>query len=175
MSIHDVIHEWKADGTLSVVQRQVQTRPAVRCVVANRFVQTMLCGPWNSSVEEDRYLTAKATIDLFIDGEVMAVRVPPSKSAKAQIALLDPNSALVWEFRTRPSQRHRYGVRVFGMFADKNLFVALSAVFKEDLLDKSEYPKEMAFCRQRWMTLFQPYNPNLGAAPDAYLSDWIPC
>jgi hypothetical protein len=175
MSIRAIVTAWKTDGTLSVVQRDVETKAAARCVVAYQTVQQAFSGPWSSASEQDRYRTVKAIIDLFIDGEAMAVRVPPSKSARAQLALLDPTDDAVWEFRTRPGKKkggHRYGVRVFGMFADKNLFVAMSPAFKEDLLDESDYPREIEFCKRQWRMLFPSYKPRLGDPPDAYLSNW---
>jgi hypothetical protein len=146
-----------------------------RCVVAYQAVQQALSGPWASATERDRYATVKAVIDLFIDGEEIAVRVPPSTSARAQLALLDPATDEVWEFRTRSQKKkggHRYGVRVFGMFADKNLFVAMSSVFKEDLLDDDDYLREVEFCKRQWRILFPPYPSHLGNPPDAYLSNW---
>ena len=143
--------------------------------MAYQTVQQAFSGPWETTAEQDRYGTVKAIIDLFIDGEVMAVRIPPSTSARAQLALLVPADGEVWEFRTRPEKKkrgHRYGVRVFGMFADKDLFVAMSAVFKEDLLDDSDYPREIEFCKRQWRTLFPTYDPHLGDPPNAYLSNW---
>ena len=177
MSILTILSAWIADGTLSVIHREVERTAPARCVVACQEAQRALTGPWRSAVEEDRYRSVKATIDSFIDGDVIAVRVPPSKSAKAQLALLEPPNAAVWEFRTRPERKkgaHRYGVRIFGMFVKRDIFIAMSGVFKEDLLDKSEYVEEIAFCVQRWRSLFASYNPNQGTSADVYLSNWIP-
>jgi hypothetical protein len=176
MSIQTMIDAWENEGSLTVVRRVVETSPPKRCVMATNEVLLELGGPWPSrQEEEDRYRTAKAVIDLFIDGTYMAVRVPPSTSAKAQLALLLPNNARVWEFRTRPSKKFRYGVRVFGMFAKKDLFIAMATAFKEDLLDDSDYPEQIAFCVRTWSTYFQSYDPDLGTPPDAYLSNWTPC
>jgi len=122
MSILDMITTWKADGKLAIIRRTVETSPPVAYVLATPGVQSALHGPWNSNIEEERYRTMKAVLDLFSDGDVMSVRMPPSKSARAQLALLTPSEAAVWEFRTRPDKKRlglRYGVRVFGMFAKK--------------------------------------------------------
>jgi hypothetical protein len=177
MSIRTIIAAWKINGTLFAVKRDVETREAAACVVACQMVQQAFTGPWASDAERDRYATVKAVVDLFIDGEVIAVRVPPSTSAKAQLAQLAPAENGVWEFRTRRGRKksdHRYGVRVFGMFAAKDLFVAMSSVFKEDLLDDSDYPREIEFCKRQWRMLFPTYDPHLGDTPDAYLSNWTP-
>ncbi len=178
MSIRTIVSAWETDGALSVVRREVETTTAARHVVAYPGVQRILSGPWQSAIEENRYRTMKARIDGFIAGDVIVVRMPPSRSAKAQLALLDPPGLAVWEFRTRPENKgngHRYGVRLFGMFAEKDFFVAMSGVFKEDLLDESEYPKVMTFCKRKWSTHFPSYNPKLGASADAFLSNWLPC
>lgn len=179
MSIHHILALWEADGTLTAVRRAVEVKPAVRCVMATRLVHSLLSGPtWNSHREEERYRTVKAVIDGFIDGNAMRVRLPPSKSIQAALALLDPADAGVWEFRTRPDKqrnRSRYGVRVFGIFAERDLFVAYSTVFKEDLLDTTEYTRELEFCRRQWRTHFYPYLPVVGATLDDYVSNCLPC
>lgn len=176
MSIRTIIAAWETDGSLSVVRREVEAASPVRCVMATRYAQSKLSGPWGSIAEEERFRTIKAVLDSFISGDVMAVRVPPSKSARAQIALLEPPEAAVWAFRTRPDKVRnnlRYGVRVFGMFAERDLFIAMSAEFKENLLDESEYSEEIAFCRRRWGAFFSSYDPVLGSNHDAYVSNYI--
>lgn len=178
MAIQVMLDEWEADGTLSEVQRFVPRPRPRRRVMATKDVLQALSGPWTSKRAEERYRTVKAVIDLFIDGMEMSVRIPPSKSAKAQLALLEAPEARVWQFRTRPDKLHngfRYGVRVFGMFARKDLFVAMSTAFKEDLFDDADYPNHIAFCRREWNGLFAAYDPDLGVPPDAYLSNHTSC
>lgn len=60
---------------------------------------------------------------------------------------------------------------MFGMFAAKDLFVAMTAAFKEDLLNETDYPAEIERCKREWRRLFPSYNPSLGDSADAYLSN----
>lgn len=114
MSIHAIVSARIVDGALSPVRRDLETGAPERCVVACQNVQRALSGPWVSTVEENRYRTIKAIIDLFIDGEVMAVRMPPSRSVRAQLALLAPPENAVWEFRTRPEKKKGPGDLEYG-------------------------------------------------------------
>jgi hypothetical protein len=178
MSIGVLGSAWKADGTLSCVQHEIESESRVRRVLACKEIQGRLSGPWGSGTEDERLQQIKAVIDLFIAGQVMAVRIPPSTSAKAQLACLNPWRDCVWEFRTRPVKKKgafRYGVRVFGMFASKDLFVAMRVAYKEDLLlTEREYRREVERCKRIWRMLFPSFNPRFGDSADDYLSNFFP-
>lgn len=176
MSIHGLIREWKIDGQLSPVQRIMESGPRIRCVLATDEVQKVLSGPWETKEREDRFNRVKAIIDLFISGEVLAIREPPSKSARAQMAFLEPISNAVWAFRTpqpRAKRDRQRGVRVFGMFADRDLFIAFSAEFRENLEPEGEFLREIEHCKREWRKFFTPYSAYLGDRADDYLSKYI--
>jgi hypothetical protein len=173
MSIDDLISAWKADGTLSCVQHAIGSAPTVRRVLACKMVRDRLVDASGSGLESGRLQVARATIDLFIEGELIAVRVPPSTSARAQLACLSPWHDHVWEFRTRPDRRFRFGVRIFGMFAARDLFIAMCLEFKEELLlTETEYPRVIESCKRVWRILFTPYSSNLGDDVNDYLSKY---
>lgn len=67
--------------------------------------------------------------------------------------LLKPKNRGVWEIKVR---RNDPQVRVFGQFADKDLFVALSYRYRDDLgpIDDSRWKFEIKSVEHRWRELF---------------------
>ena len=65
---------------------------------------------------------------------------------------LDPQKQEVWELK---SVRPKPSIRVFGRFAQPNVFVATHWAFRTDLKGKwsQEYWEEIAKCEARWKGL----------------------
>ncbi len=174
MSIRDIRAEWEVSGTLRPLMAAYPIGIGGRCLYVTENVERALLGPWASIEEEDRLSRARSVVDAFINGMTMAVRMPPSRSVRAQLALLDPGDECVWEFRTNApkyTRVSRFGVRIFGMFMAKDNFIALCIEFKENLLKDDDYMPSREFCKREWRKLFPSYSPNLGSKMDDYISN----
>ena len=62
------------------------------------------------------------------------------------------------------------GIRCFGCFAEKDLFIALTWNYRENITD---FGVEVERCREAWDTLFSPLQPFKGANLDEYLSNYM--
>jgi hypothetical protein len=95
------------------------------------------------------------------------VRLPPSKKVTAYLALLQDAKDEVWEFRCRDPNPQ---IRIFGRFAEKDLFIAFIKRNRPEL-SNDEYQPVMEECKRHWRTLFPSYNPHHGSSADDYVSN----
>lgn len=130
-----------------------------------------LQGPWSTVRDEVRLSRARQDVDNFISGAMMSARMPPSKDVHAQLALLDPASGEVWEIRSRDPKP---GVRIFGRFSERNYFIALTVVFREQLATDDDWSREIERCKREWRVLFPSYNPISGSEVHTYASKLFP-
>ncbi len=166
MSIWDVINAWTEDGDLVVLQPEFDPPEGGRFVIATKEVQRDLYGSWPDPKLEARYARARAILDAFISNSRIAARYPPSKKVEAALALLQPASEEVWEFRTS-----KPGVRVFGRFAEFNVFVALNIELKENI--NEDYTKEKEICKRQWRKFFSTsYKPLSGDKLSDYFDNF---
>lgn len=144
-----------------VLPPALESAPTVRYVIATKEVARDL------SSQSVRFREARAVVDAFTEGLIISARYPPSKSVRAQLALLEPSSDEVWEFRSR---KPKPGARVFGRFADVDLFIALGIEFREEIDD--DFAREKEACRRQWRTYFQSYQPLKGNDLSDYLTSY---
>jgi hypothetical protein len=137
------------------------------------LVAAALDGPWNSFRDEARLMGMRVLLENFLQGDIFTARLPPLKSARAMIALLEPGADEVWEFRTRnPSN-----VRTFGRFASRDFFVATNWAWREDLPDAAgvvdRWRDEILTCKAVWNRLFPSYGPHKGTDVNDFITNAI--
>ena len=172
MSIQYLIDAWVATpGGLCLMQPALQSTKRERVVFASPEVVSALLGPWENADIENRMGRARAQVDTFIAGTRMSVRMPPSRSARAQIALLDPSQKEVWEIRARDP---RPGVRIFGRFSEKDHFLALTIALREEFENNWDFSPMIEKCRRSWRMYFNNFPPHTGTLPNDYVSKSFP-
>jgi hypothetical protein len=145
----------------------LESTPCVRRIFATKEVSDAVFGPWANATIEARFGRARAYLDTFISGDLMSVRMPPSKSVSAQIALLEDDKDQVWEIRVRDPKP---GVRIFGSFTEKDVFLALTIGFREKYKTDADWVPPIERCKRTWRTYFPTYTPLSGSQPDDYVS-----
>ncbi len=111
---------------------------------------------------------ARGTLDAFVTGQIVAVRLPPSKNVRAHLAMLSEAEEEVWEFRCRdPSPQ----VRIFGRFAEKDTFIALLSKYKTELANDDAYLAAKEDCKKEWRVWFPSYPPHTGTHANDYVSN----
>jgi hypothetical protein len=131
-------------------------------------VSDLMSGPWASIDQEKSVGRARALLDTFISGDIISVRLPPSKNVGAQLAQLENRFEEVWEFRSREPKP---GLRVFGRFLKCNHFLATNYASRCDLKEDSDWLREKQVCKRRWRTFFPSYNPLSGVEVHDYVSN----
>lgn len=118
--------------------------------------------------EDERWMGVAADIALIPEGRRLWLRRENSDQDNAMSALmvrLKGKPSEIWEIRSTEEQPQ---VRLFGRFACKDCFVALSWSNRDDVECFSD---EMNSCEEIWRDLFGYYEPLKGAFPDGYLSN----
>jgi hypothetical protein len=173
MSIHEDILARISEGRLTVLSELVPTGPEVRRMLLAPAVLDAVDGPWTTATLSRRLLQTRALLESFIRGDEMTIRMPPSTTAKTMIALLKPASENVWAFRARLPA----GIRVFGRFAARDVFVATNWAMRESLLaadgknDPAKWRIEFLTCKNVWNRLFPSYNPLDRTDPHDFISN----
>jgi hypothetical protein len=171
MSIQVQINRLRAAGTLHLIPQSWPGLPRRRVFLACETVKTLVLGPlWHDKKEEERAYELRAEIDWFIDGNTIYVRPESEDGTKAMFARLDPSTDEVWTLR---SLKPKPSLRIFGTFAERDVFVALHWAKRSDLgaRDSEEWTDAIGQFKTEWRNCFFPLNPLQGSYPDAYLSN----
>ncbi len=126
--------------------------------------------PWTDSKTAARFGALRGDLDHFVQGDLISVAMKPFDKAKsAFIARLNPTRDGVWDIRSRDPKP---AIRVFGMFAEVDMFVALTWEFRQSLGGprSTEWHTEIERCKTAWRKLFPVYGPVTGDNVDDYLS-----
>jgi hypothetical protein len=172
MSIHDDIKYLIDQGRLFQVFPRLPGSPINRVLLANAEVNRLVIGPWESTTEEIRAGRLWADFDRFIEGRIISVSLnsPYSKPKTAYMARLDPPRDDVIEIRSRDPKP---GIRVFGRFADKDVYIALNWEYRERLggPKEKEFDREREICKAKWNQLFPTYPSINGNQINDYFAD----
>lgn len=173
MSIRDEVKDRCSEGRL----HEPGIAPGVRGVrelFVSDDVNRFLCGPWSDSAEEFRALHLVSELFWFTQGRLITIPTDSGRGGGARMSRLDPPADEVWEIRSRAP---RPGIRVFGRFAVKDCFIALTWEWRRDLMDRTTVEGERLWeavllqCKTEWRGLFPSYNPMTGGCLHDYLSN----
>ena len=106
-----------------------------------------------------------ATHQPYFDGVVQRQPGLAGQLGERHLALLEPSIDEVWEFRTE-----KPGIRVFGRFAEYNIFVALNTELRENI--DADFAREKEECKRLWRHFFQSYKPLHGTAISDYIDNF---
>lgn len=144
--------------------------PIERRLYVSNDLRGFLEGPWVDSVEEYRSGKLQAQLEMFIIGDPISVAQNPYKKPKhAYMARVDPIADEVWDIRSRDPKP---GIRVFGRFAEVDIFLALTWSERDRLAGRGsrQWRDAREECKTEWKNLFPAYNPVHGASLNDYIS-----
>ena len=130
----------------------------------------MVSQAFADSDEAIRYAECRAHLDNFVRNNWVSFGWKPrDKKSSAHLARVAPVNQYVMDFR---SWDESGGIRVFGCFAQRDWFVALTWQLRENVV----WDDDIRACREAWTGLFNEPPPDLGNTPKAYLSgNFSPC
>lgn len=167
MSIAAHISSLVSDGRLHLIEPLDASLEVKRTMVVSDEVQELMAGPWSTLSLERRANRLRADLESFVMGQVVPVSMTPYQHKAAYMGLLDPPERGFWDIRSRDPNP---GLRVFGQFADVDLFVAL--VWHPRSIQIDDKPPlgsarglnwELAKlqCEEAWQDLFPSHRPRI--------------
>jgi hypothetical protein len=173
MSIQDEVNDWCGRGRLFLVP-MILGSPATRTMYLSSDLQAQVFGPtWPSEGEEDRWVALQADLDAYVEGQVLPVAKHPFRDGRdAYFKRLHEARDEVWEIRSRHPDPQ---IRIFGRFAEKDVFIAFTWAERAELRG----PKSRAWrdaivrCKTEWRRLFFAYDPFIGNDYNEYISNII--
>lgn len=152
--------------------------PIIREMYVYRAVMQAIDGPWRDEIDEVACSLLRRELDRFVEGQIISLALHPFKKRRdAAIAILFPPEERVFDLRVREPYP---GIRVFGCFAEKDVFVAMNWE-RRDLLptvmppvnDAEEWETERKICLARWNQV-STYEPFEGTSVNDYITNGIP-
>lgn len=178
MSIYDVLTHNVNHGRLFRLSHSLGDNE-VRTFYASEDVNKLMTGPWFVP-DQSRCEVLRNDFDFFIAGELLNVGMPkpnehPYKSkSKANFRLLHPGAEEVWELRSAHSEKDQ-AIRVFGRFADKDVFVALLWHWRKYLgkPTSKQWVNARKATATEWTNRFCAYKPIKGVRLNDYVSNAV--
>lgn len=134
----------EGDGRLVMVRPLSPRERIVRPMFATPAVSKMLTEEYDESIDVQRAASLQADLEVFVTGQP----IDPG-----YLKPLKPIGKNVWEIR---SVRPRPSIRVFGRFADRDVFVATNYFLRKPLgaFKSLEWKDAIHVARQEWARLF---------------------
>ena len=170
MSIHDAIKECVDGGELVRLQPLLPGDSVARPVLVSHDVLRLVERRDGLPIDLVRKsASARSMLDSFQRGDRVTVGMDPhNKPGYCMLARTDPTKMCIWQFRILDPKPH---VRIFGAFAEQDVFVALAYYAKPRLNFLGSYRKVTKNAREIWTTLFGDCEPCAGDNVDEYLSE----
>jgi hypothetical protein len=177
MSIRDVINSRLAERALFLLEPVMPDDPVQRTMLISPEVRHLLSGPWGTDSDARRANRLRADLERFITGQLVGLCLTPYQARTAYMGRLDRPEDEVWDIRSvDPSP----GLRVFGRFAERDVFIALSwRPRSEDWASRKalrsgkslEWHFVILECHAHWKRLFPGYQPVRGESISDYVSE----
>ena len=171
MSIYDVINHRIGEGRLFPMTHRLGFPPVRHILASKEIYELVQAGPWQSTQWRSRGSALGADLDRFIDGSLINVALPSNakpyrRTPSAYLRLLHKWADEVWEIRSVTASP---SLRVFGRFADIDLFVALTWDTRARLATPPWRNAQIS-CKAEWTKLLYPYPAITGVNLNDYIS-----
>lgn len=164
MSIADQVTRCCDSGTL-VEFRPIAPISTLRPVYLVPEVCARIVGPWTTAEERSFMPQVQADLENFIEGGWInaTFRMRPNAYCKR----LQDGSKSVWELRTIDPAP---GVRIFGMFAMKDVFIGTGMLLRSELNDCS-FKEEIRNTKAKWRNILHTYAPVVSENINDYITE----
>jgi hypothetical protein len=173
MSIRDEINNRLIEARLFLLPPALSTAPSVRTLLITPTIRKVVLGPWADPKFAVRAGRLRADLDAFSEGFVLSVATDPFRKPRSTfMARLDKPDDEVWEIRSRDPKP---GIRVFGRFAEKDVFIAINWATRETLGGPKSrgWRDAIETCKAEWRNLMITYPPATGDDPNDYITNII--
>ena len=167
MSIRPIISARQQEGRIEQLPHTLYGSRTPRLIYLMKNVFDQIVGPWPDVATAMSMGMLRADLDRFLEGG--SIIVGHRRSRHAYMKRLDPGRDEVWEIRSRDPTPE---LRLFGRFAETDLFVGTACIDRDYLGDDGtpEWRNEMVRCITEWRNLFHPYPPLTQRPLNEYIS-----
>jgi hypothetical protein len=167
MSIHDLINDAVNRGRLFYLPPKYSIYAVKRSIFITQEIKDLLEGyeadhQWKIRGEELR-----ADLDKFTCGRPIVATFAPKRERSVLWKRLLKSSEEIWEVRSHSEP----ALRVFGRFAEKDSFIAVTWALREHLDEDSEWNRCKQIVKCEWRNLFFANEPFSGDHPNDYISN----
>lgn len=171
MSLLALIDDLVSSGRLLCLPSSVFGTETARTMYVSTELHDDVTGSHRSVRDQKRFAEVRATLDAFSEGAEFSVSEDPyAKPSHTMLARVDAGAAEIWDIRVIAP---RPGIRVFGCFAARDTFVALTWNFRENLDGPEGWDEEIEDFKRAWRELFGATEPFKGRSLDEYLTTFI--
>jgi hypothetical protein len=151
MSIHDEILDRVGRGMLFPVIPQARGSTIRRALFVSEDLNKVLESPTGNQDWERRIAELRADLEVFVEARTIDPKY---------LFRLYPARDAVWEIR---SIRDNPSIRILGLFAWKDIFIATNHAFREDLggWESREWKTVKREARACWRQFFPTYDPKV--------------
>jgi hypothetical protein len=152
MSIRDEINK-HIGRQLFHLPPLVSSDPLIRELFVSQEVLEIAAEPFADHRDGFRHAQFRGYLDAFTGGEeIGASEKPFHKRSDTFLARVHPPQLDVWDIR---AIEPRPGIRCFGCFGGRDLFIALTFEYRENFAEnEDDFAAEARRCREYWDTLF---------------------
>jgi hypothetical protein len=149
MSIQAEILDRVRRGMLIPVVPQAAGSTIRRALFVSEALNAVLNSPVGEEVWEQRVANLRADLEVFVEARTIDPKY---------LFRLYPASDAVWEVR---SVRDDPSIRVLGLFAERDIFIATNHAFREELggWESREWKVVKRTARASWRHMFPTYDP----------------
>jgi hypothetical protein len=167
MSIRDLIagHDGKE---LFCLPPLLRSEEMIRALFVTAEIDDVVWPEWSEDRDGYRLSLFREALDTFTKGAMIGVALDPfDKDARAFLARVAPIDARVWDLRAIDPTP---GIRCLGFFAERDVFIALSWQYRENLETREDWKSEIQNCVDQWRRLFGNEQPVGGDDLNEYLT-----
>lgn len=152
MSIHDEILDRHARGMLHHILPRARGATVRRALFVTEGLHEVLTSPEGDLEWEERIAKLQADVEVFVQARTITPKY---------LFLLYPAADAVWEIRSTTDQP---SIRVLGLFADTDVFIATNFALRETLggWQSRDWKTVKRVARAEWRKLFNTYEPLKG-------------
>ena len=170
MSIHDTPRSLITQGRL-IERPSSFLEISAREMVVTPEIDALTRQPFSDTAEGERFAAFAADLNAFSElNDITISENPLVKPPDVMLARVAPVEADYWSIRVIEPEGTA-GLRSLGAFVCKDVFVALTWDFREDI---SDFAAEVADVQDVWRDYFGELTPFSGSSLDEYLTNYTP-
>jgi len=138
----------------------------MRDVYVTQEVHGFLEPEWGDAIEERKAGELRGDFDNFTAGRRLLVTLR-RRPGREDLKRLEKAREEIWELKSKAPPE----IRVFGRFADRDVFIALTFAWRDHIQSDGDFDYYKSVAKRQWRLLFPSHEPFTGVRADDYVSN----